>query len=79
MSAESLHFSPSRCRVCNEFRPSVKTTSRSKVMTQSSIQDCVILEVVKNLFSFLCSEFLRCFNLFFYKCSGAARFALIGV
>lgn len=59
-----LHFSPSRFRDCNEFRPSVKKTSRSKVMTRSGIQDCVVLKVVKNLFNFLCSEILRCFSAF---------------
>lgn len=74
-----LHFSLSRYSDCNEFRPPVKTISRSKVMTQSGIQNCVILEVAKNLFSFLCSEFLRCSRLFSYICSEAARFALIGI
>lgn len=61
-SSESLHFSPSRCRDYNEFRTSMKTASRSKMMACSSIQDHMILKVVKNLFSLLCSELCSTFS-----------------
>lgn len=61
-SSESLHFSPSRCRDYNEFRTSMKTASRSKMMACSSIQNHVMLKVVKNLFSLLCSELCSTFS-----------------
>lgn len=61
-SSESLHFSPSRCRDNNEFRTSVNTASRSKMMTCTSIQDHMILKVVKNLFSLLYAELCSTFS-----------------
>lgn len=61
-SSVSLHFSPSRYRDNDEFRTFMNTASRSKTMAWTSIQGQVILKVVKNLLSLLCTELCSTFS-----------------
>lgn len=78
----ALLTSPRRCRDQNECRTSVDTASISKIMACSSIQDCLILKVVKNLLSLLCSELCStisptrntqiCFTKHLNRCSSKA-------